>query len=72
LELQREEFKSKLGELRIADCGLRIGNQLAQARGKAGKFFLHAVFVYGWFSATADRHYNAKSPCGKREALFLP
>jgi hypothetical protein len=43
-------------------------NGLAQARGKAGKFVVHAVFGYGWFSATADQHYTAKRRGGKRIA----
>ncbi len=45
LELEREQFQCQLGELPVADCRLLIGNQLAQARGEAGKLVVHAVFV---------------------------
>jgi hypothetical protein len=44
-ELEREKFQGQPGELRAADCGLRMGNQIAQARGEAGQFLVHAVFV---------------------------
>ena len=44
-ELKSEQFEGERRELRIADCRLPIGNQLAQARGEAGKFCVHAVFV---------------------------
>ena len=33
---------------------------LAQARGETGKFRVHAVFVCGWFSATAEDYDNTK------------
>ena len=60
LALKCEKLQRQLGELRIADCGLRIGNQPAQADGEMGKFRVHAVFVRGWFSATAEKHDNTK------------
>jgi len=44
------------------------------SRSCAAKFESSVVMRYlfvGWFSATAEGHYNAESPCGKREALFL-
>jgi hypothetical protein len=54
----------------MADGRWPIGNQFAQARRKAGKFLVHAVFVCGWFSATAGKHGNTKhSRCkGERPA----
>jgi hypothetical protein len=42
------------------------------SRRRAAKFESLVVMRFlfaGWFSATADRHYNAKYPCCKREAL---
>ena len=53
LELEREQFEREGGELLIADCQLPIGNQRTQLGGEIKKFFVHAVFVRGWFSATA-------------------
>jgi hypothetical protein len=44
------------------------------SRKRAAKFKSSVVMRFlfaGWFSATAEGHYNAESPCGKREALFL-
>jgi hypothetical protein len=36
-------------------------DQSAQARGEAGKFWIHAVFDCGWLSATAGEDINAVS-----------
>ena len=72
-KLKREQFQSevrrKLPICRFA--GLPIGNRRspAQARGEAEKFFVHAVFVHGWFSATADGHDNTKRFRCKRDCL---
>jgi hypothetical protein len=38
----------------------------AKADGEAGKFWIHAVFVRGWFSATAKAHDNTGSRGGNR------
>ena len=69
IKLKREQFQSEFGELPIADCRLPIGNQSAQTRGEVGKFFVHAVFGHGWFSATAGSHANIKPPFRKRDCL---
>jgi hypothetical protein len=45
------------------------------SRKRAAKFESSDVMRYlfaGWFSATAEEHFSAKSPCGKREAVFAP
>jgi hypothetical protein len=68
-ELEREQFESELCKLPIADCRLPIGNQIVQARGETGKFFVHAVLFVGWFSATARSHYILKQVCRKRIAM---
>ena len=44
-ELKREKFQREFGKLPVADGRLPAGHQLAQARGEAGKFLIHAVFV---------------------------
>lgn len=64
-KLKREQLQGEFGELPIVDCRLPIGNQSAQARGEAGKFFVHAVFVHGWFSATANKKTSMKAAYGK-------
>ena len=67
-ELQREKFQRQFVEIRQL-IENPDGNRFAQARGEAGKFLVHAVFVHGWFSATAGRHYNTKHLRCKRDCL---
>jgi hypothetical protein len=69
LELEGEQLQRELGELRSVECGVPIGNQPAQARGEAREFFVHAVFVRGWFSATASRDDNTRPFRRKRDCL---
>ena len=69
LNLQREQFEREPVELRIVNRGSGTGNQFAQARGEAGKFLVHAVFVCGWFSATAEGHDSGKTSRRKREGV---
>ena len=59
-KLQREgiEFRLLVGTarctVRTPQRGVPTMDGFAQTRGEAGKFFVHAVFVHGWFSATAE------------------
>ena len=45
-ELQREKFQCEVAKRKIGDWQLAVGNVLAQSRGEAGKFLVHAVFVW--------------------------
>ena len=62
-ELERKKFQRQRGELWITNCRLPAGNQFAQARGEAGEVIFHAVFVHGWFSATASLNYSSNFTC---------
>ena len=54
--------REKLERESIKLIALRLPRRSeAKAGGEAGKLFVHAVFVHGWFSATADRQYSSKS-----------
>jgi len=55
LKLQRKQFNGQGIEVFALKTG---SNRTTQARGEAGEFFIHAVFVRGWFSATAGVHNN--------------
>jgi hypothetical protein len=44
----------------LSGRGFMLLNQSEQARGKYTKFFVHAVFGYGWFSATAGTYNTSK------------
>ncbi len=65
LERKRVKFQFRVGSARGTDRtpqrGVPTVNGFAQARGKAGKFVVHAVFGYGWFSATAEAQ-GSKEP----------
>jgi hypothetical protein len=71
LELKREEFQREFGKLAIADWRLPIGNQRAQPGGEIGKFWIHAVFVRGWFSATAGETLAENIFPGQARRIFL-
>ena len=70
-ELKRKKFQCEFGELPITGCRLPVGNQLAQTRGEIEKFFIHAVLIHGWCSATAGGHYNTKHLRCKRDCLCV-
>jgi hypothetical protein len=45
------------------------GDPLAQSRGEIRKSGIHAVFVWGWFSATAEAQDSNPRRHGKAERM---
>ena len=84
LDLERKKFERKLVKIpegrvpraHVLDFKTRASwnsalrmNGFAQTRSEVGKFLVHAVFVYGWFSATAGDIVTGKCPAASAIAV---